>query len=137
MYVIRGGPVEFKLPDYEWTPMTCSKQLSFRLAYVDFLGTGKYPRFIKVNLDKKIVTLNGNELDFEYANREFRFQLFVETDDTDRIESNDYNFVIKTIFKNSPPRFVKNLESTRVQIGDIYEVTLPRVVDDDGDDDGV
>jgi hypothetical protein len=49
-------------------------------------------------------------MDFEYANREFRFQLFVETDDTDRIVSNDYNFVIKTIFKNSPPRFIKNLE---------------------------
>lgn len=76
-------------------------------------------------------------MDFEYANREFRFQLFVETDDTDRIVSNDYNFVINTIFKNSPPRFIKNLESIRVQIGDIYEVTLPRVVDDDGDDDGV
>lgn len=75
----------------------CQKELNFKLEPV---GGDSYPKFLRFDIDNLKVTLNGDS--FDESGRDFRFRLEAKTTDEKAINT-DYSFVIKTLFKNSPP----------------------------------
>ena len=77
--------------------------------------------------------LAGGEELYDERDQEFLFKFYAETEDGS-VKNSDYSLVVKTSFKNSPPRFVDDLTPVIVMVGEKFDWYLPEMTDPDGDE---
>lgn len=77
--------------------------------------------------------LAGDKSHYDLRDKEFKFRLFVQTEDG-TVKNSDYVLVVKTLFKNSPPQFMEELIPQEAHVGQKSEWPIPEFFDTDGDE---